>query len=100
MIGQTPWTTDEAAAMLDCSRGHTTARIEAFGGKIDMVAEALAEGMKKPRPDRIASAVVSLLSIGGRIAQVDPDGLNHFIRQRLEGQPLATGNGQLATGDG
>ena len=83
MIGQTPWTTDAAASMLGCSRGKTTERIEALGDKIDLVAPAIAGAMANPRIDRIASAVVSLLTAGGRIATADPEGLKLFIRGRL-----------------
>ena len=86
MIGQSPWTTDAAATMLACSRGKTTQRIEALGEKIDSIAPAIAATMSNPRPDRLASAVASLLSIGGRIAAADPDGLRRFIRTRLEAE--------------
>lgn len=84
MIGQTPWTTDDVSKMLDCKRSNTTSRIEAFGAKIDLVAPAIAGAMANPRTDRIATAVVSLLAMGGRIANADPNGLRLFIRGRLE----------------
>jgi len=83
-IGQSPWTTDRAAAMLNVSRSKTTSHIEALAEKIDRICPAIARSMKKPRPDRIASAVVSLLAVGGRIAAADPDGLRSFVRGRLE----------------
>ena len=82
-IQKSPWTTDRAAAMLRCKRNNTTSRIEALGEKIDLVAPAIAGSMANPRIDRIASAVVSLLSVGGRIAAADPEGLTLFIRGRL-----------------
>ena len=89
MIGETAWTTDQIAAMLDCKRNNTTRRVGALVEKIDLVAPAIASAMSKPRPDRVASAIVSLMTVGGQIAIADPTGMRSLIRGRIDANAAA-----------
>jgi len=79
------WTTDELAAILQCSRGQTTGRMKKLESFLASIVLADPEALSPTgRSDRVAAAAMAQLRAFGRLAAADPDGARRMIRDILD----------------
>jgi len=84
-FAEAPYTTDEVAERLKCSRGNTSRKIQGVAERI--VKAALADPSlwaKSGRPDRAARGFTEFVITAGALAAGDPSAFQRWVCRMLE----------------